>query len=427
MQTKIISSLAPKSSMYGELLLISLAIFFQLFSRTGLYFIKSTATPSDSASMLMMLSSANSAFLFRWFALAFIGGVSGAYFFGKYVNRNNFFKVINFISVVHIFVAVLIVSVCVTEEDFANKYQVFYLGRFLYSFFGHITIILPAIYLFKRYEESQHILISAYIVLATLLGKSLAYSFFYYGPKSMYIWYWLPVAGSFLSLGLYAYVGKYLSPSMKKTQAIFKYSISSMHEKILGMFIGLACTAGIYYPHFFITPYLRDIVVVPNYTTKTQYLFYVAFGVLLLPAAKICQKFSALKIMIISLSWMLFLGVTIPFLPFSNQGFIASLTVFAFFLAGFVTPCFVVLYQLFKNAKNMFDIIFWFTLGSLISALCLGVGGRVGFILNFPLTGMLIFSASIVMCLIGIITYNRSKAFINFNNANDSALEQENA
>ena len=136
MQTKIISSLAPKSSMYGELLLISLAIFFQLFSRTGLYFIKSTATPSDSASMLMMLSSANSAFLFRWFALAFIGGVSGAYFFGKYVNRNNFFKVINFISVVHIFVAVLIVSVCVTEEDFANKYQVFYLGRFLYSFFG---------------------------------------------------------------------------------------------------------------------------------------------------------------------------------------------------------------------------------------------------------------------------------------------------
>ncbi len=185
-----------------ELILIPLAIFFQLFSRTGLYFIKSTATPSDSASMLMMLSDSNSAFLFCWFALAFIGGLSGAYFFGRYANRNNFFKVMYFISIVHIFVAVLIVSICVTDEDFANEYQVFYLARFLYSFLGHITIILPVIYLFRRYKESQHILISACIALATLLGKSLAYSFFYYGPKSMYVWYWLPVAGSFLSLGL---------------------------------------------------------------------------------------------------------------------------------------------------------------------------------------------------------------------------------
>lgn len=181
--------------------------FFQLFCRTGLYFIKSTATPSDSASMLMILFSCNCAFLLPWFALAFIGGVSGAYFFGKYVNKNNFFKAINFISIVHIFVAVLIVSICVNDEDFSNKYQVFFLGRFLYSFFWHTTIILPAIYLFRKYKESQHILISAYIVLATLLGESLAYSFFYYGPKFMYVWYWLPVAGGVLSLGLYAYIG----------------------------------------------------------------------------------------------------------------------------------------------------------------------------------------------------------------------------
>ncbi len=185
-----------------------------------------------------------------------------------------------------------------------------------------------------------------------------------------------------------------------------------MHEKILGMLIGVACNAGIYYPHFFITPYLRDIVVIQNYTTKNQYLFYMVFGVLLLPAAKVCQKFCALKIMTISLSWMLILGVSIPLLPFSNQGFTVSLIVFAFFLAGFVAPSFAVLHQLFKNSKNMFDVIFWFSLGSIISSLCLGVGGRVGFILNFPLAGMLIFSASTVMCLIGILTYSHASKLL---------------
>lgn len=353
-----------------------------------------------------------------------MGGVSGAYFFGKYADRNNFFKVMYSTSMVHIFFAVLIVSVCLTGKDFANNYQIFYLARFLYSFLGYVIIILPAIYLFKKYKDSKHILISAYIVLATFLGKSLAYAFFYCSPTSKYVWYWLPVAGSFLSLGLYVYVGKYLSPSMKKVTAIFKYSSPSIHEKILGMLIGIACNAGIYYPHFFLTPYLRDIAMIQNYTVKTQYLFYIAFGMLLLPAVKICQKFGVVKVMIISLSWMLVLGISIPFFPFSNQGFTALLIVFSFFLAGFVTPSFAVLHQLFKNAKDMFDVIFWFSLGSIISALCLGVGGRFGFIFNFPLTGMLIFSASILMCLIGIITYNNLK-ILNFNNANASMLTDQ--
>ena len=111
-------------------------------------------------------------------------------------------------------------------------------------------------------------------------------------------------------------------------------------------------------------------------------------------------------------SWMLILGVSIPLLPFSNQGFTVSLIVFAFFLAGFVAPSFAVLHQLFKNSKNMFDVIFWFSLGSIISSLCLGVGGRVGFILNFPLAGMLIFSASTVMCLIGILTYSHASKLL---------------
>jgi hypothetical protein len=365
--------------------------------------------------MLMILSASNSTFLFCWFTLAFIGGVSGAYFFGKYATWDNFFKVMYFILAIHIFIAVLIVSICVIEEDFANKYGVFFLARFLYSFSGHITIILPIIYLFKKYNEAQHILISAYIALATLLGKSLAYGFFYSGPRTMHVWYWLPIAGSFLSLGFYVYVGKYLS-SMKQTMGPLKYLAPSMYEKVLGMLIGVACNAGVYYPHFFLTPYLRDIIVIQNYTIRTQYLFYVVFGAFLLPAARVCQKFGALKMMTISLSWMFFLGVSIPFLPFSNQGFTISLIVFAFFLAGFVTPSFAMLYQLFKNAKDLFDIIFWFSLGSIVSALCLGVGGRIGFIFNVPLTGMLIFSASTLMCLIGIIIYKNSTRFIKFNN-----------
>ncbi len=422
MQTKIISVSAPQSKMFSEIFLISLAVAFQFFSCTGLYYIRSYADQANPSSMLTTFSALTSAFLFSWYVFSFIGRISGAYFLGKYSNRDSFFKITHFISIGHIFVAGLIVTICNGGDSYYHNYHGFYLARFFYSSLSYATIILPTVYLLDKYNESRHILISTYIVLAVFLGKFLAYIFSCYGPAAcMHVWYWLPVIGSFLAWGIYAYVEKHSSPSVKKIETIIKSRPSSFQEKIIGMLIGVACNAGIDYYYFFLTPYLQDIVILQNYDfPKMRTLFYIAFGMFLLPAAKICQKFGAIKTMIISLNWMLILGISIPFLPLSNLAYVIPQIVFTFFLASFAAPSLTILNKIFKNTKSMFDILFWFSLGSSISMLSLGVGSRIGFILHYPLTGMLIFAASILMCLIGIVTYSHSKC-INFKSANVSA------
>jgi MFS family permease len=140
---------------------------------------------------------------------------------------------------------------------------------------------------------------------------------------------------------------------------------------------------------------------------KEQPPFYLAFGLFLLPSIKICQKFGAFKTMGVSLVCMFILGVSIPYMNISDSIYIALQIVFAFFLAGLVTPSLAVVYQLLKEANNIFDNIFWISFGSSVSMLFLAVGSRIGFMLHYPLTGMWIFAANILMCLLGILAYVR--------------------
>lgn len=395
----------------SDLILILLAIVFQFFSCSGLYFIRSYADQADPFSLLTTISTLTSTFLFSWFTFSFIGRISGAYLFGKYADKNNFFKVMKLITLGHIFVAFLVVTICIIGEDFHNKYQGFYLARFFYSSLVHVAIILPAMHLLNKYPEPQHILISAYLALAMFLGKFFAYIFSCY-VSSMYMqtWYWIPVIGSSLSLGIYTYVEKYSRPYSNKIETSITYSSPSIRKKALAALIGAACNAGIYYYYFFLTPYLADIIIVKHYSCiKGQSPFYTAFGLFLLPIAKICQRFGPFNVMIKSLLGMLILGVSIPFMAIFPSAYIISQITFSLFLAGLVAPSLAVLHQLFKNAKSMFDAVFWFSLGSATCMLCLGVGSRIGFALKFPLLGMAIFATSITMCLVGVYTYFHSK------------------
>lgn len=399
-----------------DFILILLAIILQFFSCTGLYFIRSYADQADPFSILTTISTLTSTFLFSWFIFSFIGRISGAYLFGKYADKNSFFKVMRLVTLGHIFVAFLVVTICITEEDFYNKYQGFYLARFFYSSLVHVTVILPAMYLLNKYPESQHILISTSVALVTFLGKFLAYIFScYVSSACIQAWYWIPVVGSSLALGIYTYVEKYSQLSLNKAETNLTYSVPSIRKKTLAALIGAACNAGIYYYYFFLTPYLADIIIVQHYSCmKGQSPFYTAFGLFLLPAAKVCQRFGLFNIIVGSLVGMLILGVSIPFMAVSPLAYTLSQIIFALFLAGLVAPSLAVLHQLFKKTKGMFDAIFWFSLGSATCMLCLGIGSRAGFALKFPLVGMLIFATSIAICLIAVYTYNRSEKLHKF-------------
>lgn len=396
----------------SDLILIPLAVVFQFFSCSGLYFIRAYADQADPLSILTTVSTLTSTFLFSWFTFSFIGRISGAYFFGKYADKNNFFKVMRLVTLGHIFVAFLVVTICIIEEDLHNKYQVFYLARFFYSSVVHVSIILPAMCLLRKYPESQHVLISTYLALAMFLGKFFAYIFScYVSSIYMHTWHWISVVGSSLSLGIYTYLEKYSGHFLNKIETNLTYSTPSIRKKTLAALIGAACNAGIYYYYFFLTPYLADIIIVQHYCCiKGQSPFYTAFGLFLLPSAKICQKFGIFNVMTGSLFGMLILGVSIPCMAISTLSYTTSQIIFALFLAGLVAPSLAVLYQLFKNTKGMFDAVFWFSLGSATCMLCLGIGSRVGFALNFPLFGMLIFATSITMCLVGAYSYSSKKS-----------------
>lgn len=391
-----------------DLFLIPLAVACQFFSCAGLYFMKYYATSLGPLNSITLATLVNT-FLFGWFAFSFIGRVCGAYGIGKYANKVNFFTLIRQITIGHIFVALLVATVCITGEDFYRAYQSFYLARFLYSALMPVTIVLPAIYLFSRYPDSQHIQISAYIAFATFLGKFLAHILVSYVPTPQkQIWYWLPVLASFVSLGLYTYLQKLSPIVIKKTEMIIKYSSTLIHKKILAFIIGAACNAGITYYYSFLTPYLANIVIVKSYgLIKGQPPFYIAFGLFLLPAIKICQKFGVFKTMVISLACIFILGIAIPYMNISDSVYIVLQIVFAFFLAGLVTPSLAVVYKLLKDTHNIFDNIFWVSFGSSVAMLFLAIGSRIGFILHYPLTGMWIFAANILICLLGIFAYVR--------------------
>ncbi len=370
---------------------------------------KSCGTSAISPSSISLPALAHT-FIIYWFVFSFIGRIFGAYFFGKYADKTNFFKVMRLVAICHILLSLLIASVCITGDSSYHNYNAFYLASFLYSVLIPVTLILPAIYLLGRSPESQHILISTSIIFATFLGKIFAYIYVHSIPEQhLQVWYLLPVLSTFISLGIYNHVEKRTFVPVNKIKTT-KYLSAPIHKKLLALVIGAAGNAGITYYYSFLNPYLSDIVIVQNYgLIRGQLPFYAIFGLFLLPAAKICQNFGILKTLSISLTAIFILGISIPFMATSDFVYTLCQILFACFLANLAAPSLAILHQLFKNTKNQFDTVFWFSLGTSISMLCLGVGSRIGFSLHRPLAGLLIFAVIILMCLLGISTKSFSR------------------
>ncbi len=313
-------------------------------------------------------------------------------------------------------VAILILTVCITRQEFYSSYKCFYVARFFYAYLMPATIILPTIYLFNRWPASQHILIGTYIVLAMFIGRFLSRTLAYWMPHSqMKVWCFLAIAITCIPFVIYAHVEKYSSSTTNKSEKPKKHSIS-LRDKMIYTFIGFGWSVVLVYNYTFITPYLKNICIFASAVKKYNLLsgssvFYVTQLLFLYPAAKICEKFGAAKTMVASLIYILILGLIIPFIIPTIFCLIPQILL-AFFSACLFAPSLVILYQLFTNTKSVFDTVFWFTLGSSISTLCLSLGSRFGFVYHFPLAGMWVFVEIILICLIGIFGYTKNKEFI---------------
>ncbi len=404
MSTDIASAPRPKPTLYSEIFLIPLAMGFQYFSCTDLYFITNTIGKIDPSSTTMITNT----FLLGWFLISFIGKVSGAYFFGKLAEQLSFFTLMRLITIGYIFIAFLILTILITGADFYVAYKSFYIARFLYSLLMYASIILPAVYLFNKYPMPQHILIGTYIILANYIARFFSHVLVTCVPHlQMKAWYSLPLIVTFISFFIYRYVEKH-SSSLNKPEMLKKHSASLKHKKICAL-VGAGWDIGLIYYYFFITPYLKNICIIEcSDAVGGNSIFYTAYLLFLYPAAKVCEKFGAFKTMITSLFCVLGLGFLIPFVVVSHTFCLIPRILLAFFSACLLAPSLTILYQLFKNTNSLFDTIFWFALGSSISTLLISFGSRIGFSYYFPLTGAWIFAVCILACLMGVLRYSRT-------------------
>ena len=168
----------------------------------------------------------------------------------------------------------------------------------------------------------------------------------------------IPVITSCIAWGLYAYVQK--KSESAKDRIIEKASIST-NIKILSLFLGAASAAMVLFNPIYLRKCLLDVIVVDSTFQLGGILYYSLFLLMLMPAAKLTEKFGYYKIILWSLFSILIL-VLIPSSICRNFGFyFVHQILFSSLSAIFISPQFALLYKLFP--KNSYHQFLYYVLG----------------------------------------------------------------
>ena len=387
----------------SDIFLISLAIFCQSFSYIDLYFITATFSALSPSSLNLVVD----AFLFSWIIIASVGKITCAYFFGKFADKFSFFTVVRLMTAFSLCHSILILIIVNFGGDFYLTYKHLYVLKFLSACLIYATIILPAMYLFDRYSSSKRILIGAYIMLAYFFSRFVSYAIAYYNPVTdTKIFSFIAIALSCIPFFIYAYLKK-LPSAVRKTELTKKYSYT-LGSRAICILVGVGWNVGRIYYFYFISPYMKNISIVENCSLIAgNSLFFTAQFLFLLPAAVICKKIGTYKTLFVSLFSLAILGFLIPFFATTKSLLIASTTLFSLFSACMFIPILTILYEVFKNAKGMFETLFWFGIGSSVSKLFFILSCRHGFaaakpLISQPTAGIVSFSICIALCFVGI-------------------------
>ncbi|MEI7494042.1 MAG: hypothetical protein WCJ92_05540 [Alphaproteobacteria bacterium] len=214
------------------------------------------------------------------------------------------------------------------------------------------------------------------------------------------------IALSCIPFFIYAYLKK-RSSSVSKTELTKKYS-STLGSRAICMSAGVGWNVGRIYHSFFLNPYMNNISIVETSSLiMGNSLFFTAQFLFLLPAAVICKKIGTYKTLFVSLFSLAILAFLIPFFATTKSLLIASITLLALFSACLFVPILTILYEVFKNAKGMFETLFWFAIGSSVSKLFFILSCRHGFaaaksLTSQPTAGIAAFSICIALCFAGV-------------------------
>ncbi len=372
-------------------------------------------------------------FICTWAVVSFFSRIMGGHTLGKYAEKKGFMATQKILISGYILTTALFFLSCLFADQFQSTKLLMLVISYSNLFLGSAALVSPAMYLMKISKTSDHVNISMFMIFGSGLGYVLAYAV---SAKCNLQNMSGIIFGCSLLCGYIFYCAKKGIINLEKSHTPEKQkppqNAPNTVAKFLAVLIGGVCGAGLSHNYFFIEPYVLNVSIINARNFQMGYMFfYIALGLFMMLASRICDFVDWSKLMFISLIGVLlvmfslsiydvskghiyliyqvlfafFFGRICDFVDWSKLMFISLIGVllvmfslsiydvskghiyliyqvlFAFFFAGFLAPSLALVFSLFKNSQPFYNGIFWYSSGISISYL-------IGYFLSKDLLGI---------------------------------------
>ncbi|MEI7493503.1 MAG: hypothetical protein WCJ92_02765 [Alphaproteobacteria bacterium] len=336
----------------------------------------------------------------------------GGHTLGKYAEKKGFIATQKFLISGYILTTALFFLSCLFADQFQSTKLLMLVISYLNLFLGSAALVSPAMYLMKISKISDHVNISMLMIFGSGLGYVLAYAV---SAKCNLQIMSAIIFGCSLLCGYIFYCAKKGIINLEKSHTPEKQkspqNAPNTTAKFLAVLIGGVCGAGLSHNYFFIEPYVLNVSIINARNFQMGYMFfYIALGLFMMLASRVCDFVDCSKLMFLSLIGVLLVMFSLSIYDVSKDHiYIIYQVLFAFFFAGFLAPSLALVFSLFKNSQPFYNGIFWYSSGISISYL-------IGYFLSKDLLGIfhhyflfvspLVFNA--VLCLVLMTVINLS-------------------
>ena len=324
------------------------------------------------------------AFVCAWAIGTFFSRITGAYTLGKYAENKGFIATQKILISGYILTTALFFLSCLFADQFHLAKLLMLVISYLNLFLGSAALVLPTMYLMNIYKTSDHVNISRLMIFGSGLGYVLVYAVF--AKCNLQIMSGI-IFGCSLLCGYIFYCAKKGIINLEKSQTPEEQNspqIAPNHvAKLLAVLIGGVCGAGLSHNYFFIEPYVLNVSIINARNFQMGYIFfYIALGLFMILASRICDYVNWSKLIFLSLIGILLVIFSFSVYDFSKDNiYLIYQVLFAFFFAGFLAPSLALIFSLFKDNQPFFNGIFWYSSGISISYL-------IGYFLSKDLMGI---------------------------------------
>jgi len=323
-------------------------------------------------------------FICAWAVVSFFSRIMGGHTLGKYAEKKGFIATQKFLISGYILTTALFFLSCLFADQFQSTKLLMLVISYLNLFLGSAALVSPAMYLMKISKTSDHVNISMLMIFGSGLGYVLAYAVS--AECNLQIMSAI-IFGCSLLCGYIFYCAKKGIINLEKSHTPEKQkppqNAPNTVAKFLAVLIGGVCGAGLSHNYFFIEPYVLNVSIINARNFQMGYMFfYIALGLFMMLASRVCDFVDWSKLMFLSLIGILLVMFSLSIYDVSKDHIYLIYQVsFAFFFAGFLTPSLALVFSLFKNSQPFYNGIFWYSSGISISYL-------IGYFLSKDLLGI---------------------------------------